>query len=110
MMQKIRFQDKEYLFLDGVIATEEQYRKGETAYAFLKEKDVLRYHKVIGFKDDIEFIGEIEDIEPDPEAFFNILDRQTRLFENPSLAALLRQTESSKEKGGTVKFRRYDEG
>jgi hypothetical protein len=61
---KIRFQGKEYILAGtletgGAIATKEQYAKYEESYAHLfPDGRVMRYSQRIGFRDDIEVLGE----------------------------------------------------
>ncbi|MCK4789171.1 MAG: hypothetical protein KAV87_35845 [Desulfobacteraceae bacterium] len=108
MMQKIRFQNKEYLFLDGVIATEEQCKRGEISYALLRGNNVLRHNEIIGHIDDIEYLDEIEDIKPDSGAWLNMLNQQVSLIAGLPMAEILRKVKNSKG-NGKIKFRRYGE-
>lgn len=58
-MQKIKFQDQEYILTDGgAIATKEAYESGEESFAFLSsDSNIRRYCEIIGTRDDIEFLG-----------------------------------------------------
>lgn len=60
--QKIIFQDDELLLIDGLICTEDQIKNGYSVYAVFDEddKNVWRHNEIIGSKDDIKFLGEIE--------------------------------------------------
>jgi len=74
MVQKIRFQGEDYILIGGAITTPERYRSGTVSYAHLGNDGVIRrYHSEIGTKNDIEFLNEIEDIEPTIDGFLNIL-------------------------------------
>ena len=74
MMQKIRFQGEDYILVGGAIATPERYKSGTVSYAHLHEDGIIRrYHSEIGTKNDIEFLGDIEDIEATMDGFFNML-------------------------------------
>ena len=68
-MQKIRFMDKEWLLVGnkegGAITNKEHYRHGIVSFAHLCEDGLIqRHNKVIGKKEDIEFLEELPDIEP----------------------------------------------
>lgn len=89
IVQRIRFQGKEYIFLgedlneNSSITTAEAYQKGTVGYAHFfpgscRKGNVMRYGKAIGFGDEIEFIGELE-IEIDI-SFFSI----AKMFFDPS--------------------------
>ena len=65
----IRFQGSEYLLIDcyekggGAITTQESFSNGECSFAHLVEDGrVMRFGTQIGSKEDIEFLGEAEDI------------------------------------------------
>jgi len=77
-MQRIRFLGQEFILthpVDGAIATEEQYRVGKVGFAHLFEDGVIRrYGKKIGMGEDIEFIGEMEDIRQDEGAELNLME------------------------------------
>ena len=81
MMFKIRFQDKEWLFIGesledgGAITTEEAYQAGTVSYAHLCDDGVVkRFCNVIGGIDGIEMIGPADvEIDEPVKALVNIL-------------------------------------
>lgn len=75
MMQKIRFQGQEYILIEGsAIATEEAYKNGIEAFAYLSsDGNIRRYCSIVGTHDDIEFLEEIPDIEMTIEGFANLV-------------------------------------
>lgn len=64
---KIIFENKEYILVEySVITTKEAFENGTISYAHLKPSGkIMRFHKVIGTKDDITFTGEIVEASPD---------------------------------------------
>jgi hypothetical protein len=61
-IMKIRFKGNNYLLIGdlksgGAIATEEQYANFEESYAHLcGNGNIMRYHRIIGTRDDIEVV------------------------------------------------------
>jgi hypothetical protein len=54
---KVRFQGKEYIFVDGAITTKEAYLNFDESYAHLYEDGAIRrYGQQIGTKEDLEFL------------------------------------------------------
>ena len=73
-MKKIKFQGKEWLMVENAITTKEWYEAGIVSYAHLCENgDIKRYGTVVGTKDDIEFIGDVSDIEMGADGIGNLL-------------------------------------
>lgn len=64
---KIMFENKEYILVDhGAITTKEAFENGTISYAHLMPSGkILRFHKVIGTKDDITYTGEFVEATPD---------------------------------------------
>ena len=74
MMQKIRFQDDEYILIDGAIITPERYRSGTVSLAHLYDDGTIRRYRVtIATRGDIDFLCEIEDVKPTMERLLNLL-------------------------------------
>jgi hypothetical protein len=74
MMQKIRFQGEEYILVSGAITTSERFQSGTVSYAHLHPNGkISRYGDIIGTRDDIEFLEEIEDIKPTLDGAINLL-------------------------------------
>lgn len=46
MMQRIRFQDKEWILVEGAITTEERYKDGIVSYAHLFDDGIIRRYLV----------------------------------------------------------------
>jgi hypothetical protein len=60
-VRKIRFKGNDFVFVGGVIATQEAYENGRVSYACLMEDgNIYRYGAVIGKKSEIEYLDEIE--------------------------------------------------
>lgn len=57
---KIRFQGDEFILVDSVICTIEQFKSGYSGYAFLSEGLIYRHFEIIGSENDIEHIGEVK--------------------------------------------------
>ena len=78
MMRRIIFGNEEWLLIGtkkGAITKEEHYRNGIMSFAHLCEDGLIRRHKrVIGKKEDIEFLEEIPDVIPAEGAMGNLLD------------------------------------
>ena len=74
-MQRIKFQDKEYILTDGgAITTEESYRNGTVSFAHLGlDSNINRYGSLIGTRKDIEFLSEIPEIKFTEEGISNLL-------------------------------------
>lgn len=66
MIYKIKLFDEEFLLIgtknDGAIAKKEQYDNFELGYAHLfPNGQIKRFNKIIGHRDQIEFIGEVSE-------------------------------------------------
>ena len=74
-MRKIKFKNRNFILVGGALTTEDDYKEGIVSYAHLMDDGtIMRYGKVIGKKEDIEFGEEIENITPNKDAFFNLLN------------------------------------
>lgn len=75
-VEKIRFQEQDFVLVGGAITTPEAYRTGEVSFAHLmKDGSVRRFGTVIGQREDIEFLGEETIAEPDSMlALWNMLN------------------------------------
>ncbi len=71
-MRKIRFQDREFVLIEGALTTEQNFIHGRQSYAHLFEDGIIRrFGRDIGRQEDIEFLsGEI----PEPEIDDDFLD------------------------------------
>ena len=75
---RIRFRDSEYLLIDGVIATCEQFENGHLGFAYVYEDGLIRrYGTVIGSVQDMTFLGEDEQISMTTEGLVNLLKEGT---------------------------------
>ncbi len=62
--QRIRFQGKEWLLVVDAITTDERYANFLCSYAHIYPSgEIRRYGEVIGHADDIEVLGDVDDIE-----------------------------------------------
>ena len=76
MIERIKFQGREFILVDGgAIATEDDYKAGKCSYAHLcRDGLVRRFHEVIGDEEDVERLGEVKvDLGNPVEAIVNIL-------------------------------------
>jgi hypothetical protein len=78
-MTKVRFMGNEYLIVGslaggGAVATAEQYANGLCSFAHLYPGgEIKRFGKVIGSRDDLEVVAEVEPPEPADDAMQNVL-------------------------------------
>lgn len=85
MMLKVRFQGNEYILtngnlIEGPLATPEQYASGQPSHAHLfPDGHIMRYGNVIGSKEDLEILGEIDDVEINDEFLGGLLGLLGRL-------------------------------
>lgn len=89
MIQRIKFKGKDYVFVAGAIATEEQYKNCMESYAHLFDDGIiLRHGKEIGTKEDIEFLDEVEDSEliTEGQALNNVIQLLDKGFTDASKA------------------------
>lgn len=72
--QQIKFQGKVYLLVEGAITPQKDHENGVLSYAHLFDSgDIKRFNKVIGHKDDIEFLGMV-DVDVKTSAMENLLN------------------------------------
>lgn len=79
MVPKVRFQGYEFLIVDNMIGTAEQFRMCKKCYAVIVEEgEIKRNGEIIGSVADLEVIGEEPEPEYDlsrfPEIFSNLCD------------------------------------
>lgn len=81
-LKYIEFQGQKYLLVGDAIATIEAFQNGQIGYAHVGEDGFIRrYGGIIGTKDDIEILGEV-DIEMTVEGIANLLDLGMTIIDN----------------------------
>lgn len=73
--REIKFKGKKFILVGGAIATKHQYKHGLPSFAHLQDNgEIWRYHKLIGTKKDIKYLGWVE-VKPNVlEGMMNMLN------------------------------------
>lgn len=72
--QKVRFNDIDYVLIEGALTTPEKFQNGQVSFALVGADNIIRrYGTVIGDISDIEFLGEEIDIDMSVDGLLNML-------------------------------------